>query len=102
MTDIDRLKDEVVEAARALTYWSEEDDPHQQDYGPLTARLENAVQALDEAERPDPLVLLRRADDLMTEAAESGVDHDLDERMADLQDLIKRALAIPPHQGSHE
>lgn len=98
VTDIDKLKDEVVEAARAfkhedpLEVWAEDGKAW---------LLWKAVADLEEAERPDPLVLLSQADELLSEAAEETIDAGFDRRIGELQELIARALSVPPHQGSH-
>lgn len=68
MSDIERLRLDVINAARTVVrHWQDNNEP----VNAKASVLCKAVDALDEAEKPDPWKLLREARQLAREAKEA-------------------------------
>mgnify|MGYP000893471734 CR=1 FL=1 len=81
MTDIDELRQRVIDAARA---WRRTEDDYDE-----AGDLVNAIDALDAAETPDPWELLR---EYVSDAADAD-DHTWESFCADWVPRVRAALA---------
>lgn len=68
MTDIDELRQRVIDAARA---WRQSEDDYDE-----AGDLVNAIDALNAAEAPDPWEILREAHDRLTDPSRASASNE--------------------------